>query len=317
MKSAWITIIGRPSSGKSTILNRLCGKHVSITAPSPQTTRNTIRGILTEEQGQLVFADTPGYHISEKKLNRYLKENAESALDEADLILYVCDASRPDGEEEEAVRTLIRPVASKVITAINKMDLPKADPEPLSRAAGIAFPERPLITLSAETGKGLEQLKSALFAAAPEGEMLYPEEFYTDQDPEFRVTEIIRGAVVNRVRQELPHAIYVAVEDMEIRNLMDRAPKGGGESSIDRRDERDDVENQELWIRAVIYTERESQKGMIVGKGGSGIAAIGKVARSQLKKLFPQRINLDLRVKCDPKWRNREHLLKRLTGGWE
>lgn len=299
MKSAWIAIIGRPSSGKSTILNRLCGMHISITAPSPQTTRNTIRGILTEGRGQLVFADTPGYHISEKKLNRYLKENAESALEETDLILYVCDASREEGEEEEAVRRLIRPVAAKVITAINKMDLPRADPKALARAAESAFPGRPVITLSAETGRGLEQLKNALFEAAPEGEPLYPEEFYTDQDPEFRVTEIIRGAVVNRVRQELPHAIYVAVEDMEIRELQE----GGLEP-----------ENQELWIRAVIYTERESQKGMIVGKGGSGIAAIGKVARSQLKKLFPQRINLDLRVKCDPRWRSRDHLLKRLTG---
>ncbi len=292
MKSAWIAVIGRPSVGKSTLVNRLCGNKVSIVAPSPQTTRNTIRGILTEARGQLVLADTPGYHISEKKLNRYLKESAESALDDCEIILYLIDSTRPPGKEEEAIGTLLSSRGNKVIIGINKIDHKDADPNSLLLFAASQFPDRPVLPISAETGKGVDKLLDALFEESPEGEALYPEEFYTDQDPEFRVTEIIREQAINRVKQELPHAVYVAVEDMEISD-----------------------EKQQLWIRAVIYVERESQKGIVVGKGGVGIASIRKGAQAELRKLFPYKIHLDLRVKADPKWKGRDILLKKLTGG--
>jgi GTP-binding protein Era len=291
MKSAWITLIGRPSVGKSTLVNRLCGRKISIVASSPQTTRSTVRGILTEERGQLVFADTPGYHISDKKLNRYLKTATEAALVECELVLYIIDATRSAGQEEREIAGLLAPLAEKVVVAVNKSDLPEASILAAEQAAAAAFPGRPIFTISAETGEGTEALLNTLFELSPEGELLYPEEFYTDQDPEFRVTEIIREQVIGRLRQELPHAVYVAVEDME-----------------------SDGKGEKLWIRAVIYVERESQKGIVVGKGGSGIAAIRKASQAEIARLFPYRIYLDLRVKSDPKWRNRDQLLKRMTG---
>lgn len=293
MKSAWIAIIGRPSSGKSTLLNRFCGRKVSIVAPSPQTTRNTVRGIVNGERGQLVFADTPGYHISKKKLNRYLMENAEDALEDCDLIIYLNDASRSGGTEEEAVQALLKPLEKRIISVVNKIDIPGAKPEKHLDECRRAFPGRPAIAVSAERGDKIPELLELLFDNSPEGEALYPEEFYTDQDPEFRVSELIREAAVARAKKELPHSIYVAVEDMEIQS--------------------DDESGEEkLFIRAVIYVERESQKGIVVGKGGSGMAAIGKTCRKQLKKLFDYRIHLDLRVKCDPKWRSRDPLLRKL-----
>jgi GTPase len=292
MKSAWIAVIGRPSVGKSTLVNRLCGNKVSIVAPSPQTTRNTIRGILTETRGQLVLADTPGYHISDKKLNHYLKQSAESTLDDCELILYLLDATRAPGLEEKSISKLLASRNDKVLIGINKTDHEEANLFRAEQWARAAFPGRPLFPISAEKGEGTEELLSALFSEAPEGEALYPEEFYTDQEPEFRVSEIIREQVINRVRQELPHAVYVAVEDMEI-----------------------DETKGLLWIRAVIYVERESQKGIVVGKGGVGIAAIRKTAQKELAKIFSYRIHLDLRVKADPKWRGRDSLLKRLTSG--
>lgn len=289
MKCATVSIIGRPSAGKSTLLNALCGAKVSITAPSPQTTRNAIRGILTEGDGQLIFIDTPGYHLSEKTLNNRLSEVAESSLSESDLILYVIDASRAPGAEEETILSLVRAAGRPCIAAVNKLDKQQYSFEAardfISHEPGILE----VLSISAATGEGLEELKKALFEHAPEGEMLYPEEFYTDQPPEFRVAEIIREKVVNRVSQELPHALYIDIADMEL-----------------------DEQKNRLWIRAFIITERQSQVGIIVGKKGAGIQDIRKSAQKEITKLFPYSIYLDLRVKTQAKWRNNASVLNKL-----
>ncbi|WP_319476604.1 GTPase Era [Marispirochaeta aestuarii] len=296
MKAAFAAIIGRPSVGKSTLLNTLCGNKVSIVAPSPQTTRNTIRGIHSDERGQIVFLDTPGFHDSEKKMNRYLKENALSALQEIDLVVYMIDPTRPAGVEEKTLMALLAPRNKTTIAVINKSDLPGARIEQISELLRSELDPAGLIALSARTGEGTEKLLEVLYSHAPEGEPFYPPEYYTDQEPGFRASEIIREWAVNRVSQEVPHAIYVEIADMEEREVLTAA----GETRY------------KLWIRAFLVVERESQKGILVGKNGKLISEIRKGARKDLEKIFPHRVELDLRVKVNPKWRNKDPLLKRL-----
>ena len=289
MKSAFITLIGRPSSGKSTLMNELCGRKISIIAPSPQTTRNRVRGILTDTRGQLVFIDTPGYHISDKKLNLQLKTVSVSALEDADLILYVIDSSRRTGEEEKNLSDLLQRFHGKLIIAVNKTDIPGGSSKEISSNFKELFPKATIIPVSALKAEGTEDLKMVLFDKSPEGEKMYPDEFFTDQEPEFRASEIIREKAINRVKEELPHAIYVEIADME-----------------------EAEDGKVLWIRAFLIVERESQKGIVVGKGGAGIKAIRVAAQKELNEIFPYRVNLDLRVKANAKWRRNDQLLKRL-----
>ena len=289
MKSAFITLIGRPSSGKSTLMNELCGRKISIVAPSPQTTRNRVRGILTDTRGQLVFIDTPGYHISDKKLNLQLKTVSVSALEDADLILYVIDSSRSSGEEEENLKNLLKRFNEKLIIAINKTDLPGSNSKGITGELKELFPEAAILPVSALKADGIEDLKLVLFDKSPDGEKMYPDEFFTDQEPEFRASEIIREKAINRVKEELPHAIYVEIADMEVSD-----------------------DGKVLWIRAFLIVERESQKGIVVGKGGAGIKVIRVSAQKELNEIFPYKVNLDLRVKANTKWRRNDQLLKRL-----
>lgn len=289
MRCATVSIIGRPSAGKSTLLNTMCSQKISITAPSPQTTRNAVRGILTEERGQLIFTDTPGYHLSEKQLNTRLLDVAHSALSESDCILYVIDASRPFGPEERAILDLIIEARLPVIAAFNKQDKAVDIDARIAEVVALLPELKASAAVSALTEYGIEELKTALFELAEEGPLLYPEDYYTDQDPEFRISEIIREKVVNRVTEELPHAVYIDIADMEL-----------------------DDEKDELWVRAFIIVERESQVGMIVGRKGSGIQAIRKAAQKEVASLFPYSVYLDLRVKAGGKWRKNQRLLDKL-----
>jgi GTP-binding protein Era len=289
MKSAFVGLIGRPSSGKSTLLNRLCGGKVSIVSPVPQTTRNRIRGILNASPGQLVFVDTPGYHLSEKRLNLHLRSLARQTLEESDLLLYVVDVSRSAGEEERALMELLRAHEERLAVALNKIDLEDGSLPAVERELQRAFAAPRLYPVSALTGAGLDPLLAALWALAPEGERFYPEEYYTDQSPEFRIAEIVREKAIQQTRQEVPHALYVEVSDLE-----------------QRRD------GQELWARGFLCVERESQKGILVGRGGERIKAIVRGAEAELAELFPYDVKLDIRVKVRPKWRQDETLLARL-----
>ena len=287
-KSAVVALAGRPSVGKSTLVNLLCGAKVAIVSPTPQTTRNAIRGILTKPEGQLVFIDTPGRHKSERKFNKKLMDVADRALSDAELILYVLDASRPPGPEEEAVTEKLHPFQDRTLITINKMDIAGADSKLHHEFLDKFLSEIPVnrrFEISCLNKEGTAPLLDCLFEMAPEDDPQYPDEYYTDQDMNFRISEIIREKAINRVRDELPHSIHVEVADLELKDT----PAG----------------KKRLWVRAFIITERESQKGMIVGRGGENIKAIGQAARKELNSIFDWKVELDLRVKTGKDWRGR------------
>lgn len=287
MKSAFIALIGRPSSGKSTLVNHICGKKISIISTVPQTTRNKIRGIVNRDQGQLVFIDTPGYHNSEKKISRYLRNLTLSSIDEADVILYLIDITRPLGEEERELMSRLAPFKKRLVIALNKSDLPGRNMKIITAEVGKHFPGLEPVVISAFTGDGLEEMLERIFELSPEGEKLYPDDIYTDQEPEFRIAEVIREKAIQKTRQELPHALYVEIADME-------------------------MQENTLWIRGFIFVERESQKGILVGKGGCRIKEIRSEAEQELKDLFPYKVKLDIRIKVKPKWRKQDMLIKKL-----
>jgi GTP-binding protein Era len=294
-----VAVVGRPSAGKSTLVNQICGEKVSIVSAAPQTTRNAIRGILNRPEGQIVFVDTPGRHISEKKFNKKLTELSDRQAGEADLVLYVLDASRPPGPEEEAIAQWLAPLAEKTVAAVNKTDLPGADQK---RTAAFLDEQLPGLKpdrrfpLSALMNQGVEPLLSRLYGMAEPGDPLYPEEYYTDQEAGFRIAEIIREQAINRLRQELPHSLYVDVADMEF-------TQAAAETSAPR-----------LWVRAFIVVERESQKGMVVGKGGALIKAIRQAAQKDINRIFDWKVDLDLRVKTGKDWRRSDRVLRKITG---
>ena len=304
-KAAFVALSGRPSVGKSTLVNLICGAKVAIVSPVPQTTRNAVRGILTRPDGQLVFVDTPGRHVSEKKFNKKLMDVADRALEDCDLVLYVLDASRSPGPEEEAVALKLKGLQDRTVVAINKTDLNAADPEKI-----ISFLEEQLPDINSERRfeiscskkEGITPLVDCLFAMAGEGELFYPGEYYTDQDMRFRISEIIREKAMRCLREELPHSIYVEVSDVELREIPGDDTSSGSAAAGKKR----------LWVRAFIITERESQKGMIVGKGGRMIKAIGQAARKELNSIFEWKVELDLRVKTGKDWRHDDRVLKKI-----
>ncbi len=292
MKAGIIAIVGRPSAGKSTLMNEVCGEKISIVSPHPQTTRRAVRGILNEERGQIVFIDTPGYHTSEKKLNRYLSGVAENSLKEGDAVLYLIDSTRKPGDEETRICGLVKPLRDRVVVGVTKIDDPRSNRD--SCAAFIADMLGPVRThpVSAVTKEGVDGLLDSLFSLLPESPPLYPEDLYTDQEPEFRLGEIIREKAISHTREELPHALFVEVADLEFRR-----------------------EGKELWARVFLVTERESQKGILIGKGGSLIKKIRIDSEKECREIFPYHVRIDLRVKVDPKWKSRDALLKRMTKG--
>jgi GTP-binding protein Era len=289
MKSAVVAVVGRPSSGKSTLVNTLCGGKVSIVSPVPQTTRNRIRGILNDARGQIVFIDTPGFHLSRKKINVYMTDLVSTALSEVDAVLYVVDGTRETGEEERTIQETVRASGRPLVVCVNKRDVSGPAWSSVLSAVAAALPGHKALEISAQAAEGLEELKDALFAAAPEGDQMYPEDFYTDQTPEFRVSEIIREKAMLKTREEVPHSLYVRIEDLEMKN--------GGAL---------------LWARGFICVERESQKGIVVGREGERIKAIVREAERELCEIFPYGVKLDIRVKVDREWRRRDPLLKKL-----
>lgn len=291
MKCGTVAIIGRPSSGKSTMVNTITEMPVSITAKTPQTTRNAIRGIYTDQRGQLIFTDTPGYHLNDQTLNLRLQDIAVSALKDTDIILYMIDSTRTPGKEELAIVEIVKKAKRPVICCLNKSDVAKEST--INEAEEFLkenLPSSKVLKASAKKDDGIDEILIELFALSPEGELMYPEDSYTDQPLEFRISEIIRGKTITLVSQELPHAIYVEVSDIENRE-----------------------EDNEIWIRAFIIVERESQKGIIVGKGGANIKKIRVASFKSIKPIFPgKKLQLDLRVKAQPKWRKKSYILDKI-----
>ena len=292
LKTALVAIIGRPSAGKSTFLNTACQEDVSIVSPIPQTTRNAIKGIVNTSFGQLIFVDTPGYHVSEKKLNLKLKAVTEEQLEGVDCVLYIIDSTRPIGEEELHAAELIKKYETKTVVAINKSDSPMSKPMPVRAFIAEQLPNIPaerIFEMSAQKDIGINEVLKGLYDISPVGEPMYDEETYTDQDLTFRVCEVIRGEAINRLKDEIPHAVYVQVADIEHRN-----------------------EGKKLWIRAFLCVERESQKGIVIGKGASKIKEIRTAAAKKLGEIYIQKIDLDLQVKVDKNWRQHDNTLNKL-----
>lgn len=294
MKSGIVTIIGRPSTGKSTFLNTACGEKVSIVSAIPQTTRNAIRGIVNTNKGQIVFIDTPGYHNCEKKFNLKLQEIAISRLEDADAILYLIDLLRDFGEEEKTICTILKNFQNKLVIGLNKADAAKEKAplimQKISQYLSDVTSDN-LILLSALQDKGINKILSQLITILPEAPPLYPVEFYTDQDVTFRITEIIREQAILHTRDEIPHAVYAGVEDSQMK-------KNG----------------KELWVRAFLFVERESQKAMVIGKDAAVIKSIRLKAMAEMRKIFPYKVLLDLQVKVSKNWRQKENIIKAVTG---
>lgn len=301
-RAAMIAVVGRPSTGKSTLVNALCGHHVSIVAPSPQTTRNAIRGILTEERGQIVLVDTPGFHVSERRLNRMLTGIVSDALQEVDAILYLVDSARPPGAEERELARMVAAAAVPVILGVTKLDVSgglsaahRAFVAELT-AAGESWTGpvelRALHVAPADDGaarRGLSELRDALFSVAPVHPPLYPPEYYTDQEPSFRIAEIVRERAIASLREELPHALLAEVTNLE-------------------------ADEARIVADVAVVVERDSQKGIVIGHKGSGVARIRKESQAMLREIFERPVTLRIQVKVRKDWRTNEATLRRTIG---
>lgn len=286
IKTAFVAVTGRPSVGKSTLINTICEAKVSITSPVPQTTRNAVRGVYTDSRGQLVFTDTPGLHDSDKQFNRRLSEISLSAIKDADLILYVLDGSRSPKKEETDIAQLLKSVSVPVICCINKDDvLTDKERNIMSSFISNALGDIPVCYCCATEDRGIDELLIELFKAAPYGELMYPENVRTDQDINFRIAEIIREKAMNNTSEEVPHSITSEVEDLEY----------------------SESENK-VRIRAFILVISESQKAMLIGKNGTMIRKIRIQSFKDIKKIFPGSVlELDIRVKVNRHWKQNFH----------
>lgn len=290
-KTALVTIIGRPSAGKSTFLNTASGEMVSIVSSIPQTTRNAIRGIVNTSLGQLVFVDTPGYHESNKKMNLKMRNIVADQLANADSILYVVDSTRSCGDEEKLITELLKGHEKKTVAALNKIDEKDSNPSAARVFLSKQLPElseKNIFDVSAKNDEGINDVLRALYELAPVAPHLYPEEFYTDQEVDFRIAEVIREQAINRLDQEIPHCVYVQIADMEMRSPT------------------------KMWCRAFLCVEKESQKGIVIGKGAQMIKTIRVESIKQLRKIFDYKIDLDLQVKVDKNWRQNDLRLNKL-----
>lgn len=282
-RSGYVYFIGRPNVGKSSVINRLMGEKLTIVSDKPQTTRNAIQFIDTDEFGQLIYVDTPGIQIPKNKLGEFLLSVSEKSLNEADVICYVVEPELKLGRLDNLIMELIK--SSKkvppVILAINKIDTAKNTEEVFKVFEGVSFCA--VIGLSAKDGTGIEKLKSEIRELLPEGPRYYPSDMITDRSERFIVSEIIREKALELLEEEIPHGIAVGIENF----------KEGNSTSIE----------------AVIYCEKESHKGMIIGKEAQKIKEIGIRARVDIEKFLDKKTHLKLWVKTAKNWRNKAERL--------
>ena len=288
--SGFVSIIGSPNAGKSTLMNRIVGQKVSIVSPKAQTTRNRIMGVATRKDYQIVFLDTPGVAMPKNKLGEYMLKVAYESLNEVECALFITDAANGIRERDEAIIAKLREAKSPVIAAINKCDI--ADKEAIARARTRLEKEsffRSIIEISAESGQGVNELEKAIAAYLVPGPMYFPEDMVTDMPERIVCAEIIREKALNLLKEEVPHGIGVGIDKMTLR------PDSG---------------LYDMW--ATIYCEREGHKGIIIGKKGSMLKQIGSEARKDMEWLLGTRVNLQLWVKVRDDWRNSPSALKEL-----
>jgi GTP-binding protein Era len=283
-RSGVVPIIGRPNVGKSTLLNRLVGEKIAIISPRPQTTWNRILGVKTLPSAQILFFDTPGIHAASSKLNRAMLHAAQGALHDADVILHMVEAPDPFPEEERLIWELLHEVKTPVILVINKIDLLGSGDVVTEQP--VPFPYTTVIRISALVGTGVDLLEKELLATLSPGPLYYPADVMTDQTERFMAREIIREKIFHLTRQEIPYSCAVVVDDFKER------------------------EAGAIWIRATINVERDSQKGIVIGKGGNRLKEIGRQARMDLETLLGARVYLDLWVRVQKDWTKKDHALR-------
>jgi len=287
-RSGYVAVVGEPNVGKSTLMNYYLGQKVAIVSPLPQTTRQRLLGILTRPDAQVIFLDTPGIHRPQTKLGEYMVEVARRAIADADVVLWVVDVSTPPSRAEREIAGWLAG-APQTILALNKMDLVPEDELPVrAEAHHELLHGAEWIPISAARGDGCERLLQAIIGRLPLGPRYFPEEQVTDLQERFIAAEMVREQVLNFLREEVPHAVAVMVEEFK-----------------ERREGM-------LYISATVYVERETQKGILIGKGGQMLRAIGAAARAEIEKAFESKVYLELWVKVRKNWRKDEKELRRL-----
>ncbi|EGQ2700984.1 GTPase Era [Staphylococcus pseudintermedius] len=288
-KSGFVTIIGRPNVGKSTFVNRVIGHKIAIMSDKAQTTRNKIQGVMTQQDAQIVFLDTPGIHKPKHKLGDYMMKVAKNTLSEIDAVMFMVNVNEEIGRGDEYIMEMLKTVKTPVFLVMNKIDLVHPDalmPRIEQYQRYMDFAE--IIPISALEGHNVDHFINVLKSYLPEGPQYYPDGQISDHPEQFVVSELIREKILQTTSEEIPHAIGVNVERMT-------------QESEDR-----------VHIEAVIYVERDSQKGIVIGKGGKKLKEVGKRARLDIEHLLGSKVYLDLWVKVQKDWRNKSSFIKQM-----
>ncbi len=286
-RSGFVAIIGRPNVGKSTLLNCLVGQKIAITSPKPQTTRNRILGILSRDDAQMLFLDTPGIHRAKSSLNKYMVDQARAACQDVDLVLWLVEADRPV-DEDSPVHEVLSKISTPVVLGINKMDLVERDALlPLIDAYSRQREFAGIVPFSALQGTGVDVLQQVMLEYLPEGPRYFPEDQVTDLPERFIVAEIIREQVLNRTQQEVPYGVAVVVESFQ-----------------------ENEKSNMISIGAVVNVEREAHKRILVGKRGSMVRNIGTAARLEIERLLGVKVYLELFVRVQKNWTSSDRMMK-------
>jgi len=289
-RSGFIAILGKPNAGKSTLVNSLLGQKIAAVSPRPQTTRRRQLGILTIADAQLIFVDTPGVHTPRHKLGQFFNQEAEQALEGVDIILYLVDLSSEPDEDDQRIASLLADLHRRpeLVMGLNKLDLLSAEVLERRRTAYQALvPDVPVLVFSATSRRGLDELIAGLTARLPVRPAEFPEEQLTDLFEREIATELIREAALIFLRDEVPHAMAVRLDE-----FTERGEEGA-------------------FIAATLFVERESQKGIVIGEGGAMLKKIGSAARKEIEAMSGRRVFLELRVKVSKNWRDDEDALRR------
>ncbi len=289
-KSGFIALIGRPNAGKSTLLNRLLGQKLAIISSKPQTTRNRILGVKNHPEGQIIFLDTPGIHHSKSRLNQFMVKTALTTYNEVDGICLLIEADHADNAENDFILQTLKEITKPVLLLINKIDLVSKEVLlPMIERYSQRRPFVEIIPISALKGDGIDLLLQELVKILPEGPRLFPEDMITDMPERFLAAELIREKIFQMTREEIPYATAVQVEEFKERE-----------------------EKNLIVIKAIIQVERESQKGIVIGRKGEMLKEIGKQARSEMEALLGAKVFLELWVKVEKNWREDPRALRRL-----